>query len=146
MKLLCGKCSQPLTIDLYKKKVHWVKYFYRFLVKNHKDIFDNHGRIKKGLFFYSKSSPSMMNYVESYDNPDKYEKYIIKKEPSLIVIGMPSLLDGIIPEFKTGYGCCHYSMGENLYCECGQHLGHMYLDCYEDGSVEFITKNVELKY
>ena len=42
----------------------------------------------------------------------------------------------------SGYGCCNWSLGRILTCDCKQILGEMYLDCYEEGYVKFFNKSV----
>lgn len=37
-------------------------------------------------------------------------------------------------------------MGEPLICDCGNELGEMNLDCYEDGSVYFYSNRVRRSY
>lgn len=63
-----------------------------------------------------------------------------------LIVGELSILENIIPPFKGGYGCCNWSMGRELLCSCRNVLGEMYLDCYEDGVVEFDIKSVDRAY
>ena len=69
-----------------------------------------------------------------------------KKDDPTFIVGKDSVVDDLIPEFKQGYGCCHYSGGYNLHCYCGNHIANLHLDCYEDGSVRFLQKEVNRLY
>jgi hypothetical protein len=90
---------------------------------------------------------SKKEYIEDYgDDGQQHYHRILGGEPQMIVCSQMSVLDGVIPPFKSGYGCCNYSMGRNLVCECGNHVGHMYLDCYEDNTVHFIENKVTRTY
>ncbi|CAL9964994.1 hypothetical protein VPHD479_0093 [Vibrio phage D479] len=161
MKLQCSKCSKPLTSDMYQAKVHWFPGWFSDRILNpgaiyNKDqpIYDDQdgvsegileryewGSFKRGVFYMSQGQKKENNkYCD--DRPAQ----IVRKRASEIVVGQSSIFDGIIPPFKRGHGCCNYSMGEKLKCECGNHIGHMYLDCYEDGSVHFVEKNVTRVY
>lgn len=148
MKLLCSKCKKVLTRDLYPVSVKWgTSIFGRKIVVNTSDVFDITGefptecKVKSGLFFLTKGEPAHSNKWD-----DQYPAIIIPKTKPSLVVSRNSILDGIIPKFKPGYGCCDYSMGETLSCSCGNTLGDMFLDCYEDGSVQFNTKNVDRHY
>jgi hypothetical protein len=90
------------------------------------------------------SSKKQIKELYGYSNLDYYR--VLGGEPQMIVCSKLSVLDGVIPPFKRGHGCCNYSMGEELLCECGNNVGHMYLDCYEDNTVEFIEKKVTRNY
>lgn len=155
MKLKCKHCEKLLTTDLYPVKVIENNSGY---YTNLKDIYDKdepvyeydfedeekeelvgytYGNMKKGIFYLIKAERSWNNKWDE-DRPAQ----IIKKTPTQIVVGQGSILNDIIPTFKSGHGCCNYSMGEVLYCECGNKLGGMYLDCYESKHINFIENNV----
>lgn len=163
MKLQCSKCSKPLTTDMYQAKVHWFPGW-----------FDNKRILNLGAI-YNKDQPIYDYDEEGYekDQPDRMEfgsfrrgvfymtqgrkkennKYdedrpaqIVRKRLPMIAVGVSSILDDVIPPFKHGHGCCNFSMGEVMNCTCGNPVGHMYLDCYEDGSVHFIEKGVTRVY
>lgn len=70
----------------------------------------------------------------------------MKASEKRIVVGERSFLEGVIPSFKSGRGCCNYNMGEELFCTCGNLLGEMYLDCFKDGSVELRDGGVRRFY
>lgn len=144
MKLHCAKCNKQLTHDLYKVSVSRLN----GVVLNindiwHKDTECDYPRsdIKSGLFYETRNRPKENNKWH-YDKPAQ----IIRKIKSEFVVSEASMCDGVIPPFKSGYGCCNYSMGEPLMCECGNHVGSMYLDCYEDKSVHLIKENVVRVY
>lgn len=167
MKLLCSKCSKPLTMDMYmvpykdylSKRV-WDKEVY---VEKWEDcdgeVYENEKVIytfKRGVFFISPRErkyswtykdvdgvDSKKEYVADYgDDGSQHYHRVLGGKPATIVCSSSSVLDGVIPKFKKGYGCCNYSTGHTLLCECGSELGGMYLDCYEDNTICFIDKSV----
>lgn len=140
MKLHCAKCNKQLTHDLYKVSVSRLK----GVVLNindiwHKDTGCDYPRsdMKSGLFYETRNRPKDNNKWND-DRPAQ----ILRKIKSEFVVAEGSMCDGVIPPFKSGYGCCNYSMGEPLICECGTNIGGMYLDCYEDKSVSLIKDKV----
>jgi hypothetical protein len=98
-------------------------------------------KMREGIFYISKKESAWSN---KYD--DNMPAQIIPESKPKIVVSKESILDGVIPPFNTGYGCCDYSLGEPLKCSCGVVLGGMYLDCYEDGCVKFDIKKVNRVY
>lgn len=100
-----------------------------------------YSNMKSGLFYETRNRPKENNKWHD-DRPAQ----IIRKIKSEFVVSEDSMCDGVIPPFKSGYGCCNYSMGEPLMCECGTHVGGMYLDCYEDKSVSLIKDKVVRVY
>ncbi|UZV41091.1 hypothetical protein vBVpaMR16F_25 [Vibrio phage vB_VpaM_R16F] len=162
MKLKCGKCNKPLTTDLRPVKVRW-KYnplMKSYYVSNPKAVFTyktevfetmegEHqedvimiDRMKKGIFYLTK--PLKYNWTPEDCGIEKY--YRVHNEKQKIVVSELSLVKDVVPPFKQGYGCCNYSMGEPLKCNCGSLLGEMYLDCYETGQVMFDIKKVIRDY
>lgn len=172
MKLKCNKCNKQLTQDMYPvnykyydtKKV-WDKKtivetidFGEGVTEDYKSI---QKTFKKGLFIL-KPATKKYNWTvtDMYGHDSKFEA---KKDSSVckgdlsyhrsfggvgkrLIVGKDSILEDIIPPFKDGYGCCNWSMGRELLCSCGNTLGEMYLDCYEDGVVEFDIKSVDRVY
>lgn len=142
MKIKCNKCKTLLTEDLYYAKVSYDKYNY--LTKNSmkKVMTTEHGvsysqneyRMKKGLFYIMKASPAYNRDFNVHGIPNYSQ--VVKASEKRIVVGERSFLEGVIPLFKSGHGCCNYNMGEELFCGCGNILGEMHLDCFEDGRVE----------
>jgi hypothetical protein len=157
MKLQCSKCKKTLTEDLYQVKVVWEesRLSGRKLVKNSGAVFDTTGgivdedgdvyfqeyKVKRGLFFKRRGDKASANKFCD-DTPAQ----ILKATEDTLVVSEKSVLEGIIPAFISGYGCCGYSMGEPLKCSCGHTIGEMFLDCYEEGKVDFIEKHVDRVY
>ena len=144
MKISCRTCSKILTMDLYQAKIHWERYLFNNVVSNVNSIYYNDGHVKKGLFFKSKPLPTFSYSYENGNGDDV--KLICKKDEPTFIVGKDSVVDDLIPEFKQGYGCCHYSGGYKLHCHCGNHIANLHLDCYEDGSVRFLQKEVNRLY
>lgn len=160
MKLSCHKCKRLLTESLVYVPLKFATFNGDRRLLNEKSIFDyfTYGsvensdsyendlyverKMKKGIFFISRKRPAMMLRFKDDDMPG----VIFNKINPMIVVGKKSILEGVIPPFKRGYGCCDYSMGEPLECSCGTHLGNMYLDCYEDENIEFIPEKVDRVY
>lgn len=145
MKIACNKCKKILTEDLYKVSVKWgAGLFGGKVILNEKQVYDiynydgfTEGKVKKGLFYEIPAYQAVNNkYAE--DCPAQ----ILRATPKILSVGENSILDGVIPEFISGYGCCNYSMGEPLNCSCGHTVGNMFLDCYETGRVGFVQKNI----
>jgi len=142
MKLKCSKCSTLLTQDLYYQKVSFDKHGYLTKGSLSKIHTSDHGisysqsdfRMKKGVFYIKKASPAYNRDFEVHGIEGYFQ--VVKSSEKRLVVGERSFLEGVIPLFKTGHGCCNYNMGEELFCGCGNLLGEMYLDCFEDGSVE----------
>lgn len=142
MKLKCSKCNTLLTQDLYYQKVSFDKHDYLTKGGLSKIHTSDHGisysqqdkRMKKGLFYIRKASSAYNRGFDVHGIEDYFQ--VVKASEKRIVVGERSFLGGVIPIFKSGHGCCNYNMGEDLFCKCGNLLGEMYLDCFEDGSVE----------
>lgn len=152
MKLKCSKCNILLTQDLYCQKVSYDKHR-RLTSKSLSKIHTSaHGisysqqekRMKKGLFYIKKASPAYNRDFKVHGIQDYFQ--VVKPSEKRLVVGERSFLEGVIPLFKSGYDCCNYNMGEELFCECGNLLGEMYLDCFEDGSVELRDGGVRRVY
>lgn len=152
MKIKCSKCKTLLTEDLYYAKVSYDKYNYLTKASMRRVMTTDHGvsysqseyRMKKGLFYISKAQPAY-NRTYSDHGIEGYYK-VIKATKNRLVVGERSLLAGVFPLFKSGYGCCNYNMGEELLCKCGNVVGEMHLDCFEDGRVELFEKSVDRCY
>lgn len=171
MKLHCHKCNKQLTQDMYmvpykdhlSKRV-WNKETYTESWEDTDGILHEDKEVeytfKRGVCYFkpcerkyswtykdANQIDSKKEYVKSYgDNGGQHYHNVLGGQPAKIVCSEESILEGVIPKFKTGHGCCNYSMGEYLVCGCGNRVGHMYLDCYEDKTVEFIEKNVVRTY
>ena len=163
MKLKCNKCKTILTKDLRPVKVKFDKggdIFNKWQVwtqipdKYHDPEIDGeiipmvYGNMKSGIFYQTKKEV-WNNKIEPWGGEDDTQvgNYlrVIKESPEIVVSGY-SLLDGIIPPFQEGYGCCNWSSGR-LHCPtCNIEIGTMHLDCYEDYSVRFDVDNVERCY
>lgn len=170
MKLHCAKCNKQLTHDLYKVSVSRLKGVIlnvSAIWNKDKPVYETtdveedlgdgrtvtildetdnivgweYSNMKSGLFYETRNRPKENNKWHD-DKPAQ----IICKIKSEFVVAEDSMCDGVIPPFKSGYGCCNYSMGEPLMCECGNHVGSMYLDCYEDKSVSLIKDKVVRVY
>lgn len=172
MKLKCNKCDKLLTQDMYpvnykhydtkkvwdKKTIVETVYFGNGVTEDYKGTYST---FKKGLFLI-KPATKKYNWTvrDIYGHHSKFEA---KKDSSVgiadlsynrsfggvgkrFIVGKDSILEDIIPPFKDGYGCCNWSMGRGLLCSCGNTLGEMYLDCYEDGAVEFDIKSIDRVY
>lgn len=165
MKLCCSKCKKLLTSDLYPVKLRFTKHGgidKRDIRKAYNRSYDGYDysrlSMKSGLFYVEKSKPKYNHtYKDAYGVEGKSEAFeiygeiphlhvVVKSTPEYIVVGRPSILENIIPKYKTGVGCCDYSMGWWLVCECGSKLGEMYLDCYETNKVKFYSKKVDRVY
>lgn len=136
MKLHCSKCDKQLTTDLYKAKVSWVKGLFghkcvfntwSILDRIPKNDYDEYANMKSGLFYETKCN---LKFNNKYD--DELPAQIVRKEKSQFVVAQGSILDDIIPPFKSGGGCCNYG-GEELSCSCGILLG-------DSGKVEITVK------
>lgn len=147
MKLSCSKCQKILTEDLRPFKIKQVAYG---MIENWDDMLDDPAddgdftqqKMKAGIFFDYKGCTfnwtSKDNGMKGYFNVIKYKPYIGVSEKSI--------LEGVIPPYEIGCGCCNWSMGETLTCECGNKLGEMSLDCWEFGHVDFNPKKVNRVY
>ena len=155
MKLSCSKCKKILTTDLRPVKVHYKPNGY---IMNIGTIFNSTTKeygldpediiydkdfsdMKSGIFFLSRGEAAWNNkYCE--DSPAQ----IIPRKLPEIVVGGSSIVEGVIPPYYTGCGCCNHGFGSPLRCSCGNLLGGMSLDCFELDTVEFIMKNVDRVY
>lgn len=118
----CSKCSTPLTHPVIEIEVEYI---------NNKLTEDS-----VALMYTDEHNVSYSQQTH------RVKKGIYVSVGDMFLVSDSSVLEGIIPEFKSGHGCCNYNMGESLYCSCGSEIGEMYLDCFEDGIVEFIKGNV----
>jgi hypothetical protein len=134
MKIKCT-CGITLTEDLRPMK----KIGKRFVKNYFRDYFELF--IPKGTFVIQKKS------VYSWNEKDSGLNSIdVIKTNQRLVVPAESILDGIVPPFKEGAGCCDYSLGYNLKCRCSKLIGEMYLDCHEENVVKFIPKNIVRSY
>ena len=161
MKLCCNKCKNILTKDMYyvprpKGPPFTNKTWFRVWEGSMSEGY----YIKDGLFYikpyekkyswtYKDSScvDSKKEYLESYgDDGHQHYHSVLGGSPETIICGEGNVLEGIIPPFKEGHGCCNWSNGASLLCKCGNKVGKMYLDCYEEGIVKFLTSNTDRVY
>lgn len=163
MKLKGDKCKTTLIKDLRPVKVKFDKEGYifnkwqvwsRIPDKYHDPEIDGeiiplvYGNMKEGIFYQSKKEV-WNNKIEPWGDEDDTQvgNYlrVITLSPKIVISG-DSLLDGVIPPFQEGWGCCNWSSGR-LHCPtCNIEIGIMHLDCYEDYSVRFYVKKVERCY
>lgn len=148
MKLHCHKCKKQLTESLVYIPLKVADFGGDIVWLNEKSIFNHWGfedhyerKMKKGIFYISKKKPAFMNKYA-----DEEPAQILPKLNPMLVVGKKSILSGVIPKFKYGYGCCNYSLGEPLLCACGTKVGRMFLDCYEDEYIKFYPKKVDRNY
>lgn len=156
MKLLC-KCGKCLTEDLYQinpkynkdgrttnnrmfnKGTKEIIEYTNLKGEKCEDVWYERGKFKKGIFVNFRAFKENWNRSEH----DISGYMIVLKKPKRIGVSPKSIIKGIIPTFKSGYGCCNWSGGQELYCpDCNNLLGYMFLDCYEDQVVEFLDKSV----
>lgn len=148
MKLACKKCHKTLTDDLFQLKLKfnskgYIKNAWENVappIEDPEDLYFDDYKMKPGMFFIDRRIPAY--------NPRQFVHVgnARKKEPIQYTVSEKSILGGVIPPFKRGYGCCNYSMGEPLSCECGTILGSMHLDCYELGLVNLFSSAVDRVY
>lgn len=123
MKLKC-KCGKVITKDLYPSK-KWD----RELVDT--EVFDD-GYVYKS---YDTQKPKgSFEYL--------HKGWLTDKPQFLINAGDLTL---ILPEFKEGMGCCNHSC-TGVHCECGLKVGHLELDCYQNGCAVLYGENLERIY
>lgn len=149
MKLRCHKCKKELTESLVYVPLKIADFKGERVLFNKSSIFDYFGdnddyldrKMKSGIFYIRKEVKA---YNHRYSDEDP--SIIVRRQKPMIVVGKKSVAKGVIPKFKQGYGCCNYSLGEPLYCDCGVELGDMHLDCYEDEYVAFNSGKVDRCY
>lgn len=160
MKLHC-RCGKCLTEDLYPvnpkydkqgrttnnkmfEKTKEVKYYDTNEEGDPvQEVYESHGRFKKGIFVKLRSH----HYNWNFDHSGIKGYFAVIQKPERIAVSENSILSGIIPPFKAGYGCCNWSMGHELFCpDCQNVIGGLHLDCYEDGVVEFLERAVVRNY
>jgi hypothetical protein len=138
MKIQC-KCGKFLTKDLRPVKKYICKDAFEtfqdqdgvdIVEKRKKYIFPSGGFMiqRKDKFSWTEKDSGIKGYHSVIHTP---ERLIVYKD---------DILDNIIPKFISGYGCCNWSFGYKLKCECGNKVAEMYLDCYESGVIKFIPK------
>lgn len=160
MILRC-KCGKYLTEDLYPVNPKYNKHGYTTNSKMFEksteeecyttdekgdpvqEVYTQKGRFKKGIFVKLRSH----KYNWDFSCSGIKDYFAVVKKPARIAVSENSILHGIIPPFKSGYGCCNWSMGHELLCpDCQSVLGGLHLDCYEDGAIDFLEKAVVRVY
>jgi hypothetical protein len=64
----------------------------------------------------------------------------------IIQINPNNVIEGIIPKFKTGGGCCDWH-GLSIKCpSCNKEVATANLDCWQDKNVTFYENKVTRKY
>lgn len=129
MQISC-RCGRVLTNDLCLTKNTNESYFEGYEKDKH----------RKGFF-------SINNRIPAFNNKwsDDHPAQIVPERPKTMSVSVEDYLLSI-PPMPSGYGCCDWSMGAKLHCSCGRLIGFMYLDCYEDKSINFIHKSVIRNY
>tara|TARA_B100000700_G_scaffold331722_1_gene467516 strand:+ start:3484 stop:3912 length:429 start_codon:yes stop_codon:yes gene_type:complete len=142
MHLNCSKCKKRLTKESLRPVKMENSFFKEYLCEEDKEEDFYNIRMKSGVFTTIKSSK------KGWSSKDSGIKglYQIIKEKAGIFVSEDSIDEAIIPEFKVGYGCCNWNMGQTFKCECNNILGEMYLDCFEDKSIKFYTQSVDRVY
>jgi hypothetical protein len=131
VKINC-KCGKPITTDLRPfKKLERRPHRYN----GDQGSFEYYQ--PKGTFEIQKKE----KYGWSHKDSGIEGYYVVVHVKDRILVPLESILENIVPTFIEGYGCCNYSMGHKLKCKCGVHIGDMYLDCYESGTIKLVPKN-----
>lgn len=138
MKIFCNKCNKQLTIDLRPVKKTLINKAFEKIGDD--DYFKY--KLKKSVFFKEKKSIYSWKFK---DHGIKGYFKIFHNKSGLVISGN-SFLDSIIPAMPSGKGCCNWSSGQHLRCSCGNLLGEMYLDCYEDGTVKLFDNSTRRFY
>ncbi len=146
MFFCCSTCKKQLTntnLRPYKKKYKRFSYS-----SKNKDKYNSSSKIvkKKKIIF-----PICKISYDDYYNQSFFYKNIFLKHKNyykemVYSVSVKNILPDIIPPFVSGYGCCNWSFGEHFKCSCGNVLGKLYLDCYEDKIVDLFFKSVEPVY
>lgn len=115
------KCGKQLTTKLgYKKDLSFVG-----------------DRVQKGFMKIRQARPKENQKFE--DDPP----VILPAEPESLVVPEDNILVDVIPEFKTGMGCCNHDRWVWWDCpSCGNELGSLDFDCWGGGVAYIIAKNV----
>jgi len=140
--IITCKCGEHLTNDLRPVR--------GFLLKPFGDAIYDCSRGKGGGNFEGARISSggflVKPKIKVYRKNKQAKFNRVHHSPASIYIGGSDILKGVIPLFKQGYGCCNWSMGEDLHCTCGRVIGKMHLDCYEYKVVQFLEKEVVRYY
>lgn len=140
MILCCSKCKKELTTDLYPLPKKEDPYDRIYVFETNYMRYDVESiTFKENVFLYS--SKTTQTYT---DKDDGY--YAVFHNPAVYFVSSESVIDGVIPKFTYGSGCCNYCGGHELKCSCSNIIGKMYLDCYEDQRIEFLANKVDRKY
>lgn len=167
MKLQCHKCQKNLTVDLLPVKSYRKMFEYEWGV----DHIDMEGDVyydwikspnPRRVVFVNKTKPYAWTWKDYLGVDTKQEAIdfygekeanlafsmynMIKSNPAHFIVHEDDMVEGVIPPFEEGGGCCNWSLGELLECECGTVLGEMNLDCYEDQTVHLYENSVRRVY
>ena len=146
MKLKCN-CGNVFTNDLRPVKKYICETVFETFQDQGEDGSDLVEKRKKytfpsGGFMLQKKK----KYAWTEEDSGIEGYYAIIHVPERIIVHKNDILDGVIPKFISGYGCCNWSFGYELKCKCGKVVANMYLDCYESGVIKFDPKKVVRSY
>ncbi len=146
MFFCCNRCKKPLTnTNLRPSKIKYKRFSYS---QKNKDKYNSNKKIikKKKIIFpvYTISYDDYYNQSFFYQNIFLKHKNYYKE--LVYSVSVENILPNVIPPFISGYGCCNWSFGEHFKCSCGNVLGKLYLDCYEEKVVDLFFKSVEPVY
>lgn len=140
MKITC-RCGKVLTETLRPLKKMGVRpYLYSDPEDN--DVEETETFYPRGTFELQRKR----KYGWGFEDSGIKGYYKVIHEPEVLVVPQESVLEGVIPHMPQGYGCCNWSMGQELKCECGRVIAEMYLDCYEMQTVNFLSKQIVRSY
>lgn len=136
MKIVCKKCNLSVT----NKDLMPIQMKRGYIQKDNTD----HPQtiVRPGSFFIERKTKTAWNFeqheIEGYN--------ITIHRPEALVISKFDVNEDIIPVFKEGYGCCDYGFGEKLHCTCGNLIGLMSFDCFEEHALRVLPKQVRRVY
>ena len=142
MHLNCSKCKKRLTTESLRPIKEDKAFIKEYSSEEYKEEDFYNIIMKKSVFFIRKDQKLGWSAKDSGIKG----LYQVIKQKGGIFVSQFSIDENIIPEFKTGYGCCNWNMGQYLKCSCGNLLGEMYLDCFEEKYIKFYKKSVDRVY
>lgn len=156
MKFACNKCKTIFTNDIRPVKVKrdqqgYITNLYDVYYKVVNKYYDSeedekvYGNFRKGIFYLSKGY-TCNNDISADECPSQIGKYFrVIKKPSEYIMSAEDLVEGTIPPNPKNC-CCNWSSHLFECKSCGEYLGLLHLDCYEDYSVSLNVKKVERVY
>lgn len=156
MRFHCHKCNKVLTQDLYPASA-WNKKIiteeYEIGIDTGETEFVDEivyelpfGTYQTKHYLQKRKGHTRVSYLDPNFFDNNYATPYRLKNLRTALVGETSFVEHVIPPYRTGCGCCNWSMGDDLYCQCDTLLGFMYLDCYEDKVVELIEGNCKRTY